>query len=256
MANTDAGNFIWYDLLTSDPGAAVAFYEHVFDWTSSGLGDGADYAMFSTAQGMLGGAGKLPEPMKRQGVPAHWQGAVKVADVDAKAAQAEKMGGRVYFPPTDYPEAGRIAVIADPLGAVIKLFAPLQNKGAHDANQPGEFAWRELLSQEHETALAFYSQLFGWKRMRDHDMGAMGKYVIFGSGGVELGGMFTKPKEVPMSAWIYYVNVADLNATLSRAKAKGATVVAGPMDVPGGSRIVQLTDPQGAIFALLERTTP
>ena len=255
MENTDAGNFIWYDLLTSDPGAAVAFYEHVFDWTSS-MGGSPDYAMFSTAQGMLGGAGKLPEPMKKQGVPAHWQGAVKVADVDAKAALATKLGGRVYLPPTDYPNAGRLAVVADPFGAAIKLFAPLQNKAAHDGNQPGEFVWHELLSQEHEVAFTFYSQLFGWKKVRDFDLGAMGKYVIFGNGGPDLGGMFTKPKEVPMSAWVYYVHVLDLDATLARAQAKGARVIAGPMDVPGGGRIVQLTDPQGAMFALHEKNTP
>jgi predicted enzyme related to lactoylglutathione lyase len=52
-----------------------------------------------------------------------------------------------------------------------------------------------------------------------------------------------------------FVHVVDLNATLSRAQAKGARVIAGPMDVPGGGRIVQLTDPQGAIFALHEQVT-
>jgi hypothetical protein len=43
---------------------------------------------------------------------------------------------------------------------------------------------------------------------------------------------------------MYYVTTADLDGTLARAKAKGARVLNGPMDVPGGQRIVQLMDPQ------------
>ena len=255
MANTDPGNFIWYDLLTSDPARAVTFYEQVCGWTLSTVGGSADYPMFSTPQGMIGGAGKMPEAMARQGVPPHWQAAVKVVDVDATAKLAARLGGRVYLEPTDYPNAGRIAVIADPFGAVLKLFAPLQNRGAHDGTQPGEFTWHELLSQDHEAAFAFYAQLFGWKKVRDFDMGAMGNYLIYGNGGPDLGGMFTKPKEVPVSAWLCYVHVADLDATLARALERGASVIAGPMDVPDNQRIVQLKDPQGALIALHERKT-
>jgi uncharacterized protein len=50
---------------------------------------------------------------------------------------------------------------------------------------------------------------------------------------------------------MYYVTTADLDAALARAKARGARVINGPMDVPTGQRIVQLLDPQGAAFALL-----
>ena len=84
-------------------------------------------------------------------------------------------------------------------------------------------------------------------------MGAMGKYLIYGLGGTELGGMFTKTKEMPMPPmWFYYIEIADLDAAIERAKAKGGRVLNGPMEVPGGARIAQLTDPQGAAFALHE----
>ena len=86
----------------------------------------------------------------------------------------------------------------------------------------------------------------------------MGMYLLWGRGGKQLGGMMTKPRdmkapdgsEVP-TAWMYYVTVGDLDAALTRAKTAGARVLNGPMEVPGGQRIVQLMDPQGAVFALV-----
>jgi predicted enzyme related to lactoylglutathione lyase len=65
--------------------------------------------------------------------------------------------------------------------------------------------------------------------------------------------MFTKSKDVPMPPmWSYYVEVSDLDAAVERAKARGARLMNGPMEVPGGARVAQLADPQGAAFALHE----
>ena len=124
---------------------------------------------------------------------------------------------------------------------------------AHDPSKAGEIAWHELITSDHEAAFRFYSELFGWQKLRDFDMGQMGKYFIYGRDGKEFGGMFTKSKDMPMPpSWLYYVHVDNLDSTLARAKQKGAKVLNGPMEVPGGGRIVQLMDPQGAAFALHE----
>jgi predicted enzyme related to lactoylglutathione lyase len=50
--------------------------------------------------------------------------------------------------------------------------------------------------------------------------------------------------------WLYYVKVDDLDAALERVKERGGQVLNGPMDVPGGDRVAQCLDPQGAAFAL------
>lgn len=84
-----------------------------------------------------------------------------------------------------------------------------------------------------------------------------------GRNGQQLGGMMTKPKdmktpdgrEVPPS-WMFYVTTDELDAALERAKTGGARVLNGPMEVPGGQRIVQLMDPQGAAFALVTPPKP
>jgi predicted enzyme related to lactoylglutathione lyase len=174
-----------------------------------------------------------------------------VADVDATLAKAKAKGGRAYVEPMDVPKVGRIAVLGDPQGAPMAIVKPIEPMALHDDGKHGEFSWCELLTTDHESAFRFYSELFGWSKLADHDMGPMGKYLIYGIEGRRLGGMFTKPKDMPMPpSWLYYVHVDDLDGAIARAKAKGAKVMNGPMEVPDGSFIAQLMDPQGAAFAL------
>jgi predicted enzyme related to lactoylglutathione lyase len=251
MTAANTGHFVWYDLLTADPDAAVSFYAHVVGWKGQAWQHG--YTMFASEQGPLAGTTKLPEPAKKRGAPPHWTSNVSVADVDAAAAQAKELGGRVLVEPSDFPNVCRLAVIADPQGAPINIFKPNQAMPRRDTTKPGEFVWSELATTDHEAAFRFHSTLFGWHKTRDFDMGPMGKYLIYGAGGKELGGMFTKSKDVPMPPmWSYYVEVSDLDAAVERAKARGARLMNGPMEVPGGARVAQLADPQGAAFALHE----
>jgi predicted enzyme related to lactoylglutathione lyase len=251
MTDTNVGSFVWYDLLTESPEAAIAFYTHVVGWTTQPIEQG--YTMFVGSQGPLSGTVKLPDQAKKMGAPPHWTSNVQVADVDAAAAKARELGGRVDVEPNDFPKVGRLAVIADPQGASINLFKPSNPMKQHDSTKPGEFTWSELLTTDHEAAFRFYAAIFGWKKQRDVDIGAMGKYLIYGVGAKDLGGMFTKSKDMPMpSSWLYYIEVADLDAAVARAKSKNARLLNGPMEVPGGARIAQLVDPQGAAFALHE----
>jgi predicted enzyme related to lactoylglutathione lyase len=142
-------------------------------------------------------------------------------------------------------------VIADPQGAPISMFKPNDEMTLHDPSKDGEFCWNELLTSDSAAALRFYSELFGWKILQDMDMGPMGTYRIFGVGERRLGGMMTTPKGAPMPPmWIFYASTSDLDAAIGRATKKGGKVMNGPMDVPGGGRIAQLTDAQGAAFAL------
>jgi predicted enzyme related to lactoylglutathione lyase len=253
MTNTNAGRFIWYDLLASDPTAAASFYEHVVGWKSKPWKQG--YTMFSGAEGNGPNAGtaRLPEQASKMGAQPHWTANVCVDDVDATIASVRKLGGNVLMEASDFPEVGRLAGIADPQGASIHVFKPTQTMQLPDATKPGEFTWGELVTTDHESAFRFYSTIFGWQKRRDFDMGPQGKYLIYGTSERDLGGMFTKSKDMPMPpAWLYYIQVAKLGAAIDRAKSKGARLLSGPTEVPGGAHIAQLMDPQGAAFALHE----
>jgi hypothetical protein len=175
---------------------------------------------------------------------------VLVENVDATASQAKKLGGKVHKEPEDIPTVGRFAVLGDPQGAFISIFTPGDAMTLHDLSKPGEFCWNELMARDMPAAFDFYSKLFGWKVIQDMDMGPMGTYRVFGLGETQIGGMMAIPKEAPMPPmWNYYTEVSDLDSAVERAKKKGATLMNGPMDVPGG-RVAQLMDPQGAAFAL------
>ena len=114
---------------------------------------------------------------------------------------------------------------------------------------PGRVGWHELLAADWEKALAFYGELFGWQKA-DADVGAMGTYQLFSAGGQTIGGMVTKPPTVPVPFWLYYFNIGDIDAAAKRVTAGGGQILDGPLELPGGSWIVQCTDPQGAMFAL------
>jgi predicted enzyme related to lactoylglutathione lyase len=207
--------------------------------------------MWVSKQGPLGGVMKSPSDLGGEGAPASWIAHVQVDDVDATAARAKALGGRIFREPTDVPTVGRFAVIADPQGAAIAIFKPEGEMAPHDVSKEGEFCWNELMTTDSAAAFRFYSDLFGWKAVEEMDMGPMGTYRIFGVGDSRLGGMMTTPKGQPSRpAWLFYTETSDLDAALRRATTRGAKILNGPMEVPGGGRIAQLLDPQGAAFAL------
>jgi hypothetical protein len=194
---------------------------------------------------------KLPEEAAKMGTPPHWMAHVQVENVDTTASQVKKLGGKVYKEPEDIPSVGRFAIIGDPQGAVLSIFTPSSPMNLHDSSKAGEFCWNELLTTEPLAAVDFYSKIFGWKVIQEMDMGPMGTYRVFGIGDKQLGGMMTIPKGQPTPPmWLYYTEIPDLDAAVTRATKNGAKVMNGPMDVPGGGRIAQLMDPQGAAFAL------
>lgn len=253
----DAGRIVWFELQSTDVKGAIAFYTEVTGWSTQAFGD--NYTMWVTPQGPVGGVSTLPEQARQMGATPYWQSNVVVADVDASIEKAKELGGKIYHVES-VPEIGRFAVIGDPQGAVLAMFTPTGESSEHDLSKPGEFSWHELFTTDKEAAFSFYTTMFGWQKLGEHDMGPMGTYWLWGRNGKQLGGMMTMPpgmkspdgRVVPPS-WMYYVTIADFDAAFERAKAKGATVITGPMDVPGGQRVVQLLDPQGAAFALVSQ---
>jgi predicted enzyme related to lactoylglutathione lyase len=257
MTTNNTGRFVWYELLTTDPKAAQAFYPEVIGWKTQPYDEIGGYTMWVGNQGPLGGVMNLPEQARAMGAPSFWQSNVEVANVDEAVAKVKQLGGQVFHV-EDVPKIGKIAVIADPQGAVLAIFTPLDAMASHDITKHGEFSWHELYTTDYQAAFAFYNALFGWDRIDEMDMGPAGKYLLWGREGRQLGGMMTITKEmktpdgksIPPS-WLYYITVEDFDAAHARATAKGARVLVGPMEVPGGQRIVQMMDPTGAAFALV-----
>lgn len=173
--------------------------------------------------------------------------------MDASAQRLQALGGKLLRPAEDIPGVGRYATVADPHGAVFYLFrdASGDNPSRLPAGTPGVVSWHELYAGDGDAAFAFYSALFGWTKDTAIDMGPMGTYQLFAAGGNAIGGMMTRPPQVPVPCWQYYIAVDHIDAAAGRATAAGGQVLMGPHEVPGGSWIVQCLDPQGVPFAMV-----
>jgi predicted enzyme related to lactoylglutathione lyase len=242
------GRFVWHDLMTSQPAEAQDFYTKVAGWgTQSWKDSGFDYTMWTANGTPLGGVMDAPP-----NVPPHWLAYISVPDTDASAQQVASLGGRIIKPAADIPKVGRFAIVADPQGAAFSLFTPAQGPGQPEARPAiGEFSWHELLADDHRTAWQFYQTIFGWEKLAEEDMGAIGTYLVYGRNGQQIGGMFSKSPEMKMpSNWLHYIRVDNVDRVAGVVRNSGGTVMNGPMDVPGGDRIAQCMDPQGAAFAI------
>ncbi len=248
-------NFVWYELLTTDAAAAERFYRDVVGWGAQNSGvPGMAYTLLSAGETQIGGLMTLPEAALKMGARPGWIGYVSVDNVDAEAAEFTKAGGVIHKAPADIPGVGRFAVVGDPQGAALTLFKSAS--GAEPApvprGAPGQIGWRELHAADREAAFAFYAARFGWTKGDAMDIGPMGVYQLFRAGGDEdIGGMMTRLEAMPAPFWLYYINVAGIDAAAARIEAGGGQVLNGPHEVPGGMFIVQGLDPQGAMFALV-----
>lgn len=252
--STDRGHFVWYELMTTDPKAAIAFYGEVVGWGTQQWEGDMPYTMWTAATGPIGGVMELPDEARKMGAPPHWLAYVSTPDVDATTKQAAELGAKVYVTPTDIPKVGRFSIIADPQGAVIAPFTsanPMPPK-EEGAKQDGTITWHELATTDPDAAWTFYSTLFGWEKTEAMDMGEMGVYQMYRAPGTQtLGGIYRKPAAVQAPPhWLLYAHVPDVDLAAERVKTYGGQVLNGPMEVPGGDRIVQCLDPQGAAFAL------
>jgi predicted enzyme related to lactoylglutathione lyase len=249
------GSFFWYDVMTTDTKAAAKFYGDVVGWTAADSGNpDMEYIIFNL--GTRGVAGLMPirEEMAQAGARPAWMGYIYVDDVDAMAKRIPEEGGTLHRGPITVPGVIRFAVVSDPQGAVFLIATPLVKDAPPPiaSGTPGTVGWHELYAGEWQAAFAFYEKLFGWTKADAMDMGPMGTYQLFKTGGeFAAGGMMTRPPNIPAPFWGYYFNVAGIDAAIGRLTAGGGKILNGPMQVPGGQWIVQATDPQEAYFALV-----
>jgi len=244
------GRILWYELLTTDVKAAEKFYTTVVGWTVTPFRTGPEaYDMWNRNGQSIGGVMKIPAGMN---FPPHWGMYVGVQKLEDGIAQVERLGGSALSPVIEVPDVGRMRTMKDPQGAAFSIFEPSAAPSMPE-RQPelGDVSWHELLTTDAVAALRFYSELFGWRETQAMDMGPMGKYHMFGRSS-DLGGAMNKPPEmahVPPN-WGFYFRVKDVDASAEVVKANGGRILNGPMDVPGGGRIVNCMDPQGAAFSL------
>jgi uncharacterized protein len=246
------GTPCWVDLGTPDIEAAVAFYGGLFGWEIPEPENAEQAGGYR--QAMLRGkpvAGVMP--LMQEGQPPAWSSYVSVEDAEATTAKVTEAGGTVIAEPMEVLDLGKMAVFADPTGAVFGIWQPGTFIGAEIVTEPGALSWNELNTRDLGAAKAFYGAVFGWE-FEDNDMGEMGTYTTLKLGDDMVGGMLDMgargvPEQVP-AHWQVYFAVGDTDAAVEQAKQGGGSVMVEPMEVPAG-RFAILTDPFGASFAVI-----
>ena len=250
--STLLGRPVWYELMTTDPAAAETFYDKVIGWSSAPFAESPmPYTLFKRS-GDVQVAGLMARP-EGMNAPPFWAMYVGVPNLEKAVEQIKRLGGSEMSEVIEVPTVGRMQMLKDPQGAAFYIIQPEPRDNPPDREPAiGEASWLELMTTDWRGAMTFYQQLFGWQPSEAMDMGEMGTYQMFNRGARMIGGMMNKPPamaQVPPN-WQTYLLVADIDAAVKRITENGGTVILGPMEVPGGDRILNATDPQGAHFAL------
>jgi predicted enzyme related to lactoylglutathione lyase len=249
----EAGTPCWVDHSSSDPDRAVEFYGGLFGWETEDVMPsdapgryfmcrlrGRDVAAVSSAMG------DAPRAM--------WNTYVAVDSADDAVARAREAGGNPMGDAFDVFDSGRMAVLADPEGAVFSVWQAGRHHGAGIVNEPGALSWNELMTRDADRALTFYGAVFGWEP-DTMDYGGVPYHVLKRAGAEDpIGGMMPMvgdqwPADLP-AQWMVYFAVDDADQTVARCGELGGAVAVEPFDTSVG-RIAVLSDPLGGALSVI-----
>jgi hypothetical protein len=254
------------DRLTPDVAATTRFYSGIFGWEYAGPGPlpgdppGEYYVARLRGHDVAGVGSEPPSPTP---IAPAWNTQVSVASADETAAEAQAAGGTVLVEPFDAMPAGRLAVLADPAGAVICAWEPGQRHGAHLVNEPSAWAMSMLSTNDPELAQTFYGRLFGWRAEPFQAGPGMDLWLWRLPGYVGGEPQQPVPRDVvaamtrlpadgdpsgPPPNWGVDFWIDNADAAAAAAPELGGTVVAPPSEVAGFRRTI-LADPHGAVFS-------
>jgi uncharacterized protein len=251
----EPGTFCWAELSTTDIKAGRGFYESLFGWKGSAqpAGDVGEYVIFSLADGRPAAGGyEQPEQERSMGLPPHWNLYIYADDVDKTVAKAVEAGGTAVVSGMDTPN-GRMAVVADPTGAMFCLWHSESMPGWAVRDEPGSFSWAELISNDVDRAEKFYTDVFDWTAKAE-PMGDAPPYTVFyrAEGGPGVGGLFPPPAPEIPNNWSVYFDVSSAADTVAKGKELGGEVLQEPMEIPDVGTFAVMVDSTKAVFAILE----
>jgi predicted enzyme related to lactoylglutathione lyase len=254
-----AGVPCWVDTLAPDPEAAMHFYEQLFGWEFAGPGrtpgDSPGQYFVARLNGRdVAGVGSVAG----EGADSAWSTYISVDDVDDAVRRATDAGAALLAGPVQASPAGRLAVLADPTGAVFGVWEPEQRQGAQLVNEPSAWAMSALQTSDPNGAKRFYGELFGWQA-EPLDMAGLEATLWRLPGYV--GGEPHQPVPrdvvavmVPLGGegqpqWSVDFWIDDADAAAAKAPELGGTVLSPAHDTVGFRQAV-LADPHGAVFSV------
>lgn len=246
----EPGAFCWVGLATPEPTGAKAFYERVFSWQSEDLpaGEVGTYTSLRRDGQEVAILYQQTREARAARAAPHWTPYIAVEDAAASALRAQELGGAPVRDPHDLADAGRVAAVKDPFGAIVSLWQPRADARAEVIGDLGALWWHELVTADVDRAKIFYGELLGWEYQTDAD----GSATISNADSC-IGTMREQREQgnMPANCWIPYFGVESAPRIQRRAEQNGGRTLTAPDDSPFG-RTAVLADQQGAAFGLLE----
>jgi len=249
MESYAPGTFCWADLGTPDAPDARRFYTALFGWAAEDRPAGPDTVYTILLRDGRSVAALYAQTAGVANGPPHWLCYVSVASADDAVGRARALGGTAIDEPFDVLDVGRMAVVQDPVGAVLALWEPRRHAGAAIVGESDTMCWNELVTPRPDLARAFYSGLFGWTPVG----GRTPAHTTFlGLEGPRAGMLAMEPSQGRgPSHWLVYFGVRDCEGQTALAQSLGGRVRVRPAECPGAGRYAVLDDPQGATFAII-----
>ncbi|MEE4173142.1 MAG: VOC family protein [Xanthomonadales bacterium] len=241
------GKFVWFDLATPNLAEAQAFYQDVFGWSYRSPGPSAEEYVLALNGGQPVAGMFQAEPAGGEQDGASWLALLSVEDVDQAVAAARAAGGSVEVEPASVPARGRHALLRDPAEAI---FGVLRSSSGDpvDAEVPlGGIFWVDLFARDVEAMAAFYAQLAPYE-VTSREIVEAGEGRLLNAGGMPRAGLVPVDEEANRSAWVPYVRVADVQATLDRAVESGGFVIVAPDAAVLDGNLGVFVDPNGAVI--------
>lgn len=257
------GLISWTDISLPDPEKGKAFYTALFGWRAEDQFDHDGnyiYTMFSIDGKSAAGMGPMPPEMQDAGFPPMWQTYVAVDDVDEAVAKVLEHGGNVIMGAMQVLDSGRMAIVAEPGGAVVSFWETGNHVGAEVFNQPGALTWAEVNTRDSEATREFWSEVLGWTFSPIEGLEGVDYHVIHNdndheatAGDGTTGGVLQMddnwPAEIPPH-WMVYFWVADTDATIDKLLELGGSVSVPAFDSNAG-RMAVVADDQGGTFSII-----
>jgi predicted enzyme related to lactoylglutathione lyase len=241
---------VWVELSSPDAAASRDFYAKLFGWNIEVHPD-PQYGGYGIAR--IGGEDAAGiGPKQSPDAPTAWTIYIGTDDVDRLAETVKGAGGTVVSAPFGVGDQGRMAVLADPTGAIISAWQAAGMR-SFAAGRPNTYSWAELNARGIDTAIRFYETVFGWTHTTSPPEGDTPAYTQFALDGENFAGAMEMnpliPAETP-SYWMPYFGVTDVDAAFQKALQLGGEEMVSPQDYPGG-RFAIVSDPHGAAFGLM-----
>ena len=238
MTKYDPGIPSWVDLGTPDPAEASRFYSDLFGWTiEEGPPEFGGYRM-CLLDGQARRWARTADERRHATVSGRRTSA---SPAPTRSLQpSPRTAAAIIVAPMDVIDVGRMAVAADPAGAVFSIWQPGTHPGAGIVNEPNTWSWSELNTRDPQRSVEFYGAVFGWEAHLVPGARVINatpaNYTEFHLADRRIAGMLPMvgdswPADMP-TQWVVYFAVEDCEAAVAKVEALGGTVMMPPTVIP------------------------